>query len=98
MEIANRIDISALLLILKVSCNRDFTLLFSFSKSSLIKGRRMEMRKHTAVSKQDFKVYEDYKSGEVISYFLSPEELRKYNNIREPVKAKTFKFNTHKKV
>lgn len=56
------------------------------------------MRKHTAVSKHDLKVYEDYKSGEVISYFLSREELRKYNDIRDPVQSKTFKIHSRKKV
>lgn len=46
------------------------------------------MRKHTAISKHDLKVYEDYKSGEVITYFLSPEELGKYKNLNAPERAK----------
>ncbi|WP_186445890.1 hypothetical protein [Paenibacillus cremeus] len=55
------------------------------------------MRKHTAVSKQDFKEYEDYKSGEVVSYILPAEELRKYSNMGEPVKGKVFKLHSRKK-
>jgi hypothetical protein len=55
------------------------------------------MRKHTAVSKHDLNVYQDYKSGEVVSYFLSPEELCKYKNLNVPVQAKIFNINSNKK-
>lgn len=56
------------------------------------------MRKHTAVSKHDLNVYQDYKSGEVVSYFLSPEELKKYKNLQVNVPAKiSFNIYSNKK-
>lgn len=56
------------------------------------------MRKHTAVSKYDLKEYQDYKSGEVFSYVLSPEELCIYKNLPVPVQAKIFNIERKKKM
>jgi hypothetical protein len=57
----------------------------------------VEMRKHTAISKYDLNEYQDYKSGEVVSYFLSPEELGNYKILPVPVQAKIFNISSRKK-